>query len=340
VFAKLLLLSVVLICFASPCGAQEKGQQEAEAQSNYNWKVATLGGTQYWTDISVVGGWRIQKNGYWGHFRLLDNENVRQAWGSLKACKVELAAHTKNGNVNSYKGNVVILLHGLCRSWKSMNPMAEHLKSNGYQVINFRYASSREEVAIHAMRLRGIVDSLPDAVTEINFVGHSLGNIVVRHYVADCNNSKSLDLDPRINRMVMLGPPNQGSRMARILKNSVAFKMVTGASGAQLSSGFHELESHLATPDFPFGIVAGNLGHEDAPWGNILLPGPDDFTVSKKETMLPGATDFLVRPLVHTTMMRQEEVLEATVRFLKSGYFISADKVNPIGAQPLQKAKQ
>lgn len=343
----------VLICCSPICSAQlvkqsqtEMGRHDSETESptesrsNYNWKVATLGGTQYWTDVHVYGDWRIQHNSYWGHHRLIDDKNVRQAWGTKKACQTELDARIKNGKVKAYSGKVVIVLHGLCRSWKSMNPMAEHLKSSGYQVINFRYASSREEVAVHASRLRSVINGLPSGVTEINFVAHSLGNIVIRHYVADCNQSKSMDVDPRINRMVMLGPPNQGSRMARLLKNSVAFKLVTGASGAQLSTGFKELEKDLATPAFQFGIVAGNRGDEDSPWGNILLPGPDDFTVSTQETMLAGATDFLVRPLLHTTMMNQEEVLESTTRFLESGHFVSADKVNPIEAQPPKKANK
>ena len=337
------LLTVLLTCSninaqvatenSTTPSAQNQVAGEA-TDSNYNWKLATLGGTQYWTDVRVVGGWRVQRNSYFGHFRLLNDSNVRQAWGKEEACDAELDKQILAGVVKPQTGRVVILLHGLMRTWKSMKPLAEHLDTQGYETILFRYASSREQVAEHAKYLREVIEKLHPEVTEINFVGHSLGNIVVRHYVADCNQSSDIILDPRIKRMVMIGPPNQGSRMARILKNSTIFKLVAGASGAELSMGWDELSKNLATPEFEFGIIAGGYGDEEARMNNILLPGKDDFTVSRWETMLPGADDFLVRHLLHTTMMQQDVVYDATTQFFKNGYFISENERQPIDSLP------
>jgi len=311
-----------------------------EANSNYNPETKTFGGTQFWTDVRIEGGWRVQHNTYFGHYRLLDDSNVRKAWGDQKQCNLELEKQIKSGAVKRSSGKVVILLHGLCRSWMSMQPLAQHLQEQGYQTILFRYASSRRGVADHARHLKRVIGELPPEVTEINFVGHSLGNIVVRHYVADCNNSNELNLDTRINRMVMIGPPNQGSQMARLMKNSVAFKLVAGASGAELSLGWDQLSKNLATPDFEFGIIAGGYGAEKSTWSNILLPGPDDFTVSEQETMLVGADDFLVKPLLHTTMMHQTIVLDTTTRFLQQGFFVTKDEMRPIESLPKPRSEQ
>ena len=323
----------LLFLVASGIQAQTASLQN-QSNSNLNWKTATLGGTQFWTDVRVEGGWRVQRNNYFGHFRLLDEKDIRQAWGDEAACNAELQKNLKSGIVKPYSGKVVILLHGLCRTWRSMEPLAEYLESQGYTAIHFRYASSREQVGEHARYLKRVIGELTPEVTEINFVGHSLGNIVVRHYVADCNKSKILNLDPRIGRMVMIGPPNQGSRMARLLKNSAGFKLIAGASGAELSLGWEELSKNLATPEFEFGIIAGNYGSDGAPLNNFLLSGENDFTVSKWETMLPGADDFLVRQLVHSTMMHQTKVLEATTQFLEKGYFISKERKRPIDSMP------
>jgi len=324
-----ILASILLVCSSS--FAQVATQ---EAAPKYNWATPTFGGTQFWTDVRIEGGWRIQHNTYFGHYRLLDDTNVRRAWGAQRACETELEKRIESGVIKRNSGKVVFLLHGLCRSWKCMQPMAEHLETQGYQTILFRYASSRKGVADHAQHLKQVIDKLPSEVTEINFVGHSLGNIVIRHYVADCNKSETLELDSRINRMVMIGPPNQGSRMARLLKNSAAFKLIAGASGAELSLGWDQLSQNLATPEFEFGIIAGGYGGEEAPMSNILLPGPDDFTVSQQETMLVGADDFLVKPLLHTTMMHQPTVLESTTRFLQQGFFVAKDKMRPIDSLP------
>ena len=337
---KVLMGRVVFlaITFAACLGVEAQDsypeiKTRSETESNINWKLATLGGTQFWTDVRVEGGWRIQRNSLFGHFRLLDSSDVRRTWGTEEACTLALKSNFKSGVIKPYRGKVVILLHGLCRTWKSMNSLAEHLDSQGYTVINFRYASSRQQVGEHARYLKRVIGELSPDVTEINFVGHSLGNIVVRHYVSDCNKSKVLDLDSRINRMVMIGPPNQGSRMARLLKNSASFKLIAGASGAELSLGWEELSKNLATPEFEFGIIAGNYGDPNG-LNNYLLHGENDFTVSKWETMLPGADDFLTKPLFHSTMMHQTKVLEATTQFLEKDYFISKDRKRPIESLP------
>lgn len=330
-FAFALTFTVVALCTVV-CSSQENHGETTS--SNYNWKLATLGGTQYWTDVRVEGGWRVQRNSYFEHFRLLNDSNVRQAWGTEAACQELLNKHIHAGNVTLHRGKVVIVLHGLLRTWNSMEPVATHLESQGYQVILFRYASSREGVAEHAKHLKSVIDALSPDVTEINFVAHSLGNIVIRHYISDCENSAIGNVDPRIKRMVMIGPPNQGSRMARLLKNSTAFKLVAGASGNELATGWEELAKNLATPKFEFGIIAGGFGDDDSPWSNILLPGKDDFTVSERETMLVGARDFLVRPWLHSTIMREQEVLEATESFLDNGYFLSDTQRRPIKALP------
>ena len=162
---------------------------------------------------------------------------------------------------------------------------------------------------------RQVIDNLGSDVTEINFVGHSLGNIVVRRYLGDQANSRQ-QVDPRIERMVMLGPPNQGSRMARLLRSSLSFKVLAGVSGGELSNAWEQLEPTLATPEFEFAIIAGGqVGQSKL--NNILLTGKDDFTVSVEETKLLGASDFQIRPLIHTTMMKDKEVFQGYASVLR-----------------------
>lgn len=264
------------------------------------------------------------------NFRLIDPKNVRHAWGNQAHCNMEFDAFVASGVIKPHSGSVVIVLHGLMRTHRSMEKLADYADKNGFQSILFQYASGRDEVAEHAARLREVVDSLGPEVTEINFVAHSLGNIVIRHYLADTADSRTGEQgDQRIHRIVMIGPPNQGSEMARLLKNSVLFNAIAGKSGSQLSKSWEELKQNLVTPSCEFGIIAG-VGDEKKLVKNFVLQGPSDFTVSLKETRLNGASDFLVAPFYHTTMMHQPQTLEATIRFLKHGYFISEEKQQPI----------
>ena len=189
-------------------------------------------------------------------------------------------------------------------------------------------------MADHAAGLDKVLRSL-EGIDEIHFVAHSLGNLVVRHYVGDRTDPEDgLKPDPRIKRMVMLGPPNRGAQMAEALAGVGAFHVVAGASALAVgpASGT-SLEKRLATPAFEFGILAGGRGNTTGynPW----LGSDNDMVVDVESTKLAGATDFAMLPVLHTIMMDDEKVQEYTLRFLRYGYFVSAAERRPIGVADL-----
>ena len=301
-----------------------------EPAGYWNVPIRTLGGQQFWTDTRHWDGWRVQKNHVTGHFRLLDSNDVRQAWGNEVHCEQELERFAAVQKLQPYSGKVVILLHGLNRGHKSMQPLADYLRNAGYQILNFQYASGRAGINDHALALQNVVEGLGEQLDEICFVAHSMGNIVVRHYLHNIRQPEGVTAgDPRIKRMVMIAPPNQGSRMARLLDGTRLFQVITGKSGLQLGSGWKQIESQLATPRFEFAIIAGGSGDE-ACLGNPLLNGQDDLTVSVQETRLPGAHDTVVRPFSHTYIMQQPETMEMTLRFFENGFLVSEAQRAPI----------
>lgn len=160
-------------------------------------------------------------------------------------------------------------------------------------------------------------------------MGYSLGNLVVRGYLDE--HPEPRPQEPRRERMVMLGPPNLGAQMARHLKHSGLFRVITGASGEQLSRSWQEAERHLATPSFEFGILAGSV---ETPVSNPLIEGEDDLVVSVEETRLSGAVDFRLVNGTHTFLPENDAVIELTVRFLRTGCFETPDLRQPIVAGP------
>lgn len=325
---KLILLLVV--CLLPAATAMSQDEPENETQGNWNIKSKTFGGKQFWTDVQFTSGWKIQQNVLTDHYRLLDPKKVRHAWGDYDACQSHLAKLIEQGDVKPNTGPVVIVLHGLIRSSNSMGVVADYLQANSNMTaINFEYASTRKSVSDHAYALEKLINRLGPQVTEINFVGHSMGNIVVRRYLYGAFH-KGFKVDPRIKRMVMIGPPNQGSQMAKLLKRSLIYKAVAGAAGSQMGETWEHLEKKLATPDFEFGIIAGGQSDKNKSISNIFVRGKDDFTVGVEETKLVGACDFLVRPLLHSTMMKQPVTLKATLSFLENGYFTTAAARQPL----------
>ncbi len=302
---------------------------EGMSERPLNWELPTMGGTQFWTDLRHRSGWRIQRHYGTGHCRLLDANNVRRAWGTLEQCEDALNRLIVSESIPPNGETVVILVHGLARTRGSWVPMTKYLKANtNWQIIDFTYASTRKPVGDHAQALNQVIQLLGPEVKHIHFAGHSLGNIVVRHYLADTITGTEQG-DPRIGRIVMIGPPNQGSKMARVLQPTGVFSFVTGRSGVELGMDWETLAGKLATPKGEFGIIAGG----DAEGGrgmNPLLEGSSDMTVSLEEAKLPGAADLFVKSLFHSTMMKQPEVCEATLRFLKTGCFLESGIKNPI----------
>jgi pimeloyl-ACP methyl ester carboxylesterase len=290
----------------------------------------TLGGTQFWTDRLIYGEWRIQQNAVTGHFRLLDDHDVRQASGTYGECRAEFMRLKQERQLPPLKTTAVVTLHGL-GGWRGiMQPLADYLAEEGnWTSINFTYASTRRNVADHAQALAAVIDNLAD-VDQVHLVAHSLGNIVVRRYLdlraADRYSQRH---GAKIGRVVMIGAPNQGSAVARLLENNKLFEWIGGSSAQQLGAAWAEIETRLATPPH-FGIIAGTtLGGAGA---NPLVPGDDDLIVGVEETKLAGAEDFLVVPSTHTLLLTKREVRLATLKFLQEGFFISAEARQPIDA--------
>lgn len=223
--------------------------------------------------------------------------------------------------------HAIILLHGLMRSASSMQPLEQRLVQERMGTpILFSYASSRHPVSAHALALRELVEGLPPDC-RLSFVGHSLGNIVVRHAIGDWQKQAARPILNRIENVVMLGPPNQGAVIARKLSRIGIFSTIVGRSGIELGPAWEEFAEHLAIPPCRFGIIAGNV--EERLPKNPLLPSHGDLIVTVDEARLEGAADFMEVPCMHTWLMNDAAVQDAVVQFLRLGKFSAGGPTTP-----------
>jgi hypothetical protein len=170
---------------------------------------------------------------------------------------------------------------------------------------------------------------LGPGVTEINLVAHSLGNLVIRRYLAaGYRGELGLRTDPRVHRIVMLAPPNNGADLTKTFKNFPVMEWIWGDNAVELATNWDELRQHLATPRCQFGIIAGGKGEPNG--RNRLIRGDDDFVVGVEETKLAGARDFVVLPLYHSFIMNDAKVHKYVLNFLHHGYFISDAQRTPL----------
>ncbi|MCA9184322.1 MAG: lipase [Pirellulaceae bacterium] len=289
----------------------------------------TMGGSQFWSDRLHFHGWRIQHNTFTGHHRLLDKSDRRHAAGSYETCVEKLEQVKQQRQLPPMKGRAVILLHGLGDSWRAMKGLEQYInKRGGFEAFNVSYASTRRRMSDHAATLAEVVANL-DGITEINFVGHSMGNIVLRNYLGDLERANAQPPIP-IGRIVMIGPPNQGADLARRLgRDTRLYGLIAGDSGEELGTQWEQLAAQLAIPKTPFGIIAGGVGGGTMQ-GNPVIDGTDDLIVSVEETKLPGAADFMVLPVFHSQLPKDERVHGFTYQFLKTGYFVDLEHAQPL----------
>lgn len=280
--------------------------------------LPTLGGKQLWTDHRYWNGWRIQYNPVFQHWRLLDPKSIRRGWGTKHGMLDELflAEQSHNPKVQPPE-EVVLLMHGLLRSSACMKPLATEIRSRrskAREMIYFNYASSRDSVASHATAFRELMEHLPGK-PRWRVIGHSLGNIVLRAAIAQWNaDGDPTDCLARLDRAVMLGPPNQGSSFARKLSQLGLFETVTGRSGMQLGPQWSDFQAHLGIPPCPFAIIAGDISQQ---WiGNPWLRGPSDGIVTVEETKLEGMAKFIVHPVLHAFLMQDARCIQDAIDFL------------------------
>ena len=215
----------------------------------------------------------------------------------------------------------VVLLHGMIRTPASMEIMAEALTASGYQVANVGYPS--REFRIEELAPMAVEDGLRRCEEmghegEVHFVTHSLGGILVRFYFED----RPAEI---VGRVVMLGPPNQGSHAADAMRDIPGFDWLNGPAGSQLGKGEESIPLSMGSPDFEFAVIAGNRTID--PITSAILKDPDDGKVSVSDTYLAGMSDFRLITVSHTYIMQHDYVIELVQRFLRNGTFADIENV-------------
>ncbi len=208
----------------------------------------------------------------------------------------------------------VILLHGLCRSSSSMIFMERALSEAGYKVLNVDYPSRSASVSKLSEEVvsKAVEDCQRDGATTIHFVTHSLGGILVRSYLSQHPVSN-------LGRVVMLGPPNQGSEVVDTLGSLRLFRLINGPAGSELGTETNSTPNRLGAANFCVGIIAGDRSIN---WINsMMIPGRDDGKVSVERTKLEGMTDHIAIHATHPFLMRNKTSIRQTIHFLRNGQF-------------------
>jgi len=209
-------------------------------------------------------------------------------------------------------GPTVVLLHGLLRGWRAMQPLCRVLSSGGFSTLNVPYPSNRLPIPELAARIRIEVEKITTPGQPVHFVTHSLGGILIRTLLAD-----HVPWTP--GRIVMLAPPNNGSEIVDWSIGHPWLQFLLGPAGRSLGVG--GFPSTL--PRLPEGVEAAVImgNRSGMPFFKKLLEAQNDGIVSTSRGSIPGLRGFAVVEADHTFIHIHPETIRLCVAFLKNGSF-------------------
>lgn len=208
-------------------------------------------------------------------------------------------------------GPAVVLLHGLWRGWRAMEPLARALGRKGFSTLNVPYPSTRMPIPTLVEFVRREIGQIAGE-EPVHFVTHSLGCIVARALIAGSPELKT-------GRIVMLAPPNGGSEIVDWSRRHPVIRRILGPAGRSLGSeGFPK-----SLPGLPVGCeTAVIMGRQASiPFFRHLLDKENDGIVSVSRGRIPGLRGFSVVDAGHTFIQIHPEAVRLSVGFLTSGHW-------------------
>ncbi len=203
----------------------------------------------------------------------------------------------------------VVLLHGLGRGWRAMNPLARQLQREGFSTLNLPYPSLLKPLDWIVGHVRTQVEGFAGD-SPVHFVTHSLGGIVTRMLLAT---------DPpwTSGRLVMMAPPSSGSEIIDWASRKMLLRSLLSPAARALASDTLSATLPDLPPDLEAIIIMGKRC--SIPFFRPLLDEENDGIVSVGRGQVRGIRSFSVVDADHTFIQIHPEAVRRTIDFLKTG---------------------
>lgn len=226
--------------------------------------------------------------------------------------------------LNAHHAEQVVIVHGLARSAWSMQNMSKGIADQGYQVCVVDYPTIRQPIentleksAEELSRCIAEFDTATHHATnqpKVHFVGHSLGGLVIRSYLAK---HPEFVQSEQMGNVVFVGTPNHGSDVADFFSDTWMLSLV-GGTAESLTTSPNSFPNQLPLPNYDFGVIAGTQSY---PVFNGMFAKTNDGLVSVESTKLKGMKDFVEVDIKHDRLRRDPYVTELILNFLQTERF-------------------
>ena len=209
--------------------------------------------------------------------------------------------------------HLIILLHGINKTNSSLKNLERFLIGHGFEVVNISYPSTKYSIEEIVDIVHKFIGTELSKYKKISFVGFSMGGLVIRAYL---NKYKLQNLE----KVVMVGTPNNGSEVADFFKDNILYKKFFGPAGGQLTTNQEKHNILFGKTYYKCGVIAGDLPTDFC--YPLMRKNPSDGKVSVSSTKLKNMEDHITLKVSHWYMPKSKKVWEQILYFLQYSKFL------------------
>ena len=188
--------------------------------------------------------------------------------------------------------------------------LASRIERAGFNVVRIGYRSLSDPPEVILASIGRQIDACcKDSPRPVHFVGHSLGGLFIRAYLAE-NRLQTP------GRVVLIATPNGGTPLVDAFRNSWLLALA-GPTARKLGTDVDSFPNSLPAPDYPVGVIAGVVKRPLVD----LIPGEDDGLVPLASAKITGMADLAIVKSNHAWLRYSQEAARQTIAFLRNGAF-------------------
>ncbi|MBN1292971.1 MAG: alpha/beta fold hydrolase [Candidatus Latescibacteria bacterium] len=213
---------------------------------------------------------------------------------------------------------LVILVHGFCRTHRDMKSLKNNLESYGHRVVSPDFPTFTGTLEECSKKLGSELNNVKGTYDCVHLVGHSLGGLIIRQYLA--NNKLS-----GLGRCVLIGTPNKGTELAGIVDRFIKPLVWIFKPYRVLKPGGRIFGQPINNPLPEIAAIAGDKNR--LLFGG-LIKRENDGRVPVASVPFEGMKEFIVLPYHHEEIHHKKLTARYVHNFLQNGTFAMVSDKN------------
>ncbi|MCL2193539.1 MAG: alpha/beta fold hydrolase [Treponema sp.] len=204
---------------------------------------------------------------------------------------------------------ITILSHGFNKSHDDMSYLSDGLNKHGVNnfAVNLPITFKSLDDCLGPLDLQ--ICDIIKKYEAINFVGHSMGGLIIRAYINKFEPAN-------VGRCVFIATPHHGSHLAKVSGHIPFYNDIFKPLKSLQPSAENK---YLLKSNIEIGLIAGS--RNNTIFGKIFLSAESDGRVEISSALSGDAKDAIVLPYGHKEIHHKEETLMQVRNFLWHGTF-------------------